>query len=119
VLPKGTTFIRNGHIWFNLTEPTAQNRFVLCVNFTCLDQECVDDECPISNQEYAWVKNNYPTTIAFSFAQIFDANKIEACLINGTLRKPDEGDVPVATVLKVTTIGRTSRELHEEKRRLL
>jgi hypothetical protein len=56
VLPKGTTFIRDRHIWFNLTEPTSANSFVLCVNLTTMDEECVDDECRLSHSDYRWVE---------------------------------------------------------------
>ncbi len=119
MLPRGTTFIRSEHIWFNLTEPTIQNPYVLCVNFTCLDDECQDDECPITKVDYAWIKEGYPTTIAFSRAQIWDANKIIACLQSGALRKPRQGDVPQATVLKVIKIAMTSRELNDDLRAML
>ena len=119
MLPKGTTFKRIGHVWFNLTEPKGTNRKVLCVNFTCLDEECPDDECPITSAEYNWVKGSYPTTIAFSRAQIWDADKIAACLKSRELRKPHQGDVPATTVMKVYRIAILSRELSDEKRALL
>jgi len=80
VLEKGTTFIRSGHIWFNLTEPKKHDSSVLCVNFTTLDDECPDDECQILPSEYKWIENNHPTVIAFSRARIWDAEKIKSCL---------------------------------------
>jgi hypothetical protein len=116
VLAKGTTFIIHGHIWFNITEPTEQNPYVLCVNFTALDEDCPDDECPISRAEYAWVKDDYPTTIAFSRAKIWDAGKILRCLKDGTLRKPRQGNVPHATVLKVIKVALNARELSNDLR---
>jgi hypothetical protein len=119
VLPKGTTFIRHGHIWFNLTEPKEKNRHVLCVNFTCLDDECTDDECPITRAEYDWVKDEYPTTIAFSRAQIWDADKIAKCLETRTLRKPRQGNVPATTVMKVYCVALLSRELSDDLRAFL
>jgi hypothetical protein len=112
VLRRGTTFIRIGHIWFNITEPSPESPLVLCVNFTALDDECPDDECPISRAEYRWVKDDYPTTVAFSRARLWNANSIEKCLKTGELRKPRQGDVPPRTVLKVIRIAITSRELN-------
>jgi hypothetical protein len=119
VLAKGTTFIRHGHIWFNITEPTERNPYVLCVNFTCMDEDCPDDECPISRAEYNWVKDNYPTVIAFSRARIWDANKILKCLADGHIRKPRQGNVPPATVSKVIKVALTARELNNDLRVLL
>lgn len=119
MLPKGTTFIRHGHIWFNITEPTAQNPHVLCVNLTCLDEDCPDDECTISPEEYNWVKDGYPTAIAFSRAKMWDANKIKWCLQNGDLRKPKQGDVPLKTVAKVIKAALNARELNNDLRTLL
>lgn len=111
MLLKGTTFIRYGHIWFNLTEPDVKDPHVLCVNFTCLDDQCPDDECQISMEEYDWVKEDYPTVIAFSRARLWDAAKIVACLKSGFLRKPHQGDVPAATVAKVFEAALKSKEL--------
>jgi hypothetical protein len=119
MLPKGTTFIRHRHIWFNISEPTKQDPLVLCVNFTCLDEECPDDECPITRAEYNWIEENYPTTVAFSRAQLWDATKLEACLQSGALRKPRQGDVPANTVLKVIKVALVSRELNPEFRAFL
>ena len=119
MLSKGTTFIRKGHVWFNLTEATDKNRYVLCVNFTCLDDECIDDECQLENADYSWIEKGYPTTIAFSFAQTWDADKIENCLKSGHLRKPDNGDVPISTVDKVIKVAKTSNHLSPDKRALI
>ena len=119
MLPKGTTFIKSGHIWFNITEPTAQNPSVLCVNLTCLDSECPDDECIITGAEYGWIKDGYPTTVAFSRARSWDANKILECLRSGTLRKPRQGDVPQSTVSKVVRVALTARELNSDLRAML
>jgi hypothetical protein len=119
VFAKGTTFIRDRHIWFNITEPTPNDPYVLCVNFTCLDEECPDDECPVTREEYGWIMENYATTIAFSRARLWDANKISECLKNGSLRKPRQGDVPIATMMKVIAVAKVSRELSADLRRLL
>ena len=119
MLNKGTTFIRNGHIWFNITEPKPDNRDVLCVNLTSLDEDCPDDECPITRSEYGWVKAGYPTTIAFSRAKIWNADKIAACLQSKELKKPHQGDVPAATVLKVIGVAWASRELSDALRAML
>jgi len=89
------------------------------VNLTCLDDECIDDECSISHAEYAWIKKDYPTTVAFSWSQIWDASKIEACLKCGILHKPHNGDIPAATLCKIIKIAKTSRELSDEKKAFL
>jgi hypothetical protein len=84
-----------------------------------LDDDCPDDECLITRAEYNWVQDGYPTTMAFSRAKIWDSNKILACLQDGTLRKPRQGDVPPKTVLKVIKIAMTARELNGDLRALL
>jgi hypothetical protein len=117
VLAKGTTFIRKGHVWFNLTVPTARRPYVVCVNFTTLDEDCPDDECLITESEYVWV--DHPTSIAFSRAQLWDGRKIAECLMRGELRKPREGDVPTATVDKVYRAAILSRELSDDLRQHL
>lgn len=119
MLEKGTTFIRSGHIWFNLTEPKKHDSSVLCVNFTTLDDECPDDECQILPSEYKWIENNHPTVIAFSRARIWDAEKIKSCLVSGTLKKPRFGDVPKSTVSKVLKIAQKSRELNSDLKKFL
>jgi hypothetical protein len=84
-----------------------------------LDEDCPDDECPITKADYDWIKDGYPTTIAFSRAQIWDATKILACLQKGALRKPRQGDVPRGTVLKVIKAAMTARELNDDLRAML
>jgi hypothetical protein len=116
---KGTTFIRDGHIWFNLTEPTKHCSKVLCVNFTTLDEECPDDECQIKPSEYKWIEDGHPTTIAFSRAKIWDADKINSCLKAGTLKKPHHGDVPKTTVQKVLKVAEKSIQLSGDFKKLL
>ena len=119
MLEKGTTFIRSGHIWFNLTEPTKHNSRVLCVNFTTLDAECPDDECQIQSSEYKWIEDNHPTAIAFSRARLWDAEKIKSCLADGTLKKPRFGNVPKSTVNKVLKIAAKSIQLNSDFKKLL
>jgi hypothetical protein len=119
VLEKGTTFIRNGHVWFTLTEPKKNDPRVLCVNFTTLDDECPDDECHILPSEYKWIEENHPTTIAFSRARIWDSEKIKSCLANGTLKKPRFGDVPKSTVSKVLKSAAKSIELNGDLKAFL
>ena len=119
MLDKGTTFIRAGHVWFNISEPTATNRKVLCVNLTCLDDECPDDECTISPVEYSWVKEGYLTTVAFSRAKVWDADNILACLKNGTLSQPGHGNIPANTISKVVKIALSSKELSDNLKDLL
>lgn len=119
MLVKGTTFIRKGHVWFNLSEPSCTSPYVLCVNLTCLDDDCPDDECPLRHADYAWIKKDYPTTVAFTRPYIWNADKIEACLKNGELQKPHEGDIPAATLSKIIKIAKTSRELSDEKKAFL
>ena len=119
MLEKGTTFIRQGHIWFNLTEPTRHSTSVLCVNLTTLDDECPDDECLIECAEYKWVEDGHPTAIAFSRARIWDSEKIESSLANGTLKKPHHGDVSKTTVNKVLKVAAKSVQLNSDFKKLL
>jgi len=119
VLPKGTTFFRNNHVWFNLTEPSTHRLEVVCVNFTTLDEDCPDDECIVTQADYAWIEAGHPTAIAFSRAQLWDGEKIAECLRNGALRKPRQGDVPAATVAKVYRAAITSNQLSEDLRAFL
>jgi hypothetical protein len=119
VLPKGTTFIRDRHIWFNLTEPTRGNSFVLCVNLTTMDEECADDECRLSHSDYRWVELDHPTVVAFSRARVWDARKIVLALKSGLLRRPVEGDIPKAALAKVIRSATTSRELSPDFKALL
>jgi hypothetical protein len=119
VLAKGTTFIRSGHIWFNLTEPTRHSPLVLCVNLTTLDDECPDDECLIESSEYSWVEDGHPTTIAFSRARIWDAEKIESCLADGKLKKPHDGDISKSTLNKILKIALKSGQLNCDFKKFL
>ena len=119
MLPKGTTFFRSKHVWFTLSEPSRTNRDVLCVNLTCLDEECPDDECQVTHAEFAWVKEGYLTTVAFSRAQIWNADKLLSCLQSGSLSKPHGGDIPPATISKIIEIAKRSRELSDDQKALL
>lgn len=115
----GTTFIRSGHVWFNITEPSKDEPLVLCVNLTCLDEDCPDDECRITKEDYGWIRDGYPTTIAFSRAKTWNALNILKCLENGSLGKPHQGDVPAKTVAKVIKAALTSKELSDDKKQML
>jgi len=84
-----------------------------------MDEDCRDDECPITPAEYSWVKDDYPTTVAFSRAKVWNADKILTCLGNGALRKPHQGNVPPTTILKVIGVALISRELSDKLRKLL
>jgi hypothetical protein len=119
VLSAGTTFIWDGHIWFNLTEPIKKNSQVLCVNLTTLDEDCPDDECPISRSKYNWVKTGHSTTVAFSRAKVWDANKIESALNNGTLKKPWQGNIPKTTIAKILKVAVNAKELSKDLKAFL
>ena len=119
MLPKGTSFIRRGHIWFTLTEPIKGNPDVLCVNLTTLDDECVDDECFITPSDYWWVEDNHRTVVAFSRARIWNATKIVETLKEGTLRKPREGDIPPATIVKIVKAALKSNQLSNDLKAML
>ena len=121
MLPRGTTFIRDGHVWFNISEPTTANQQVLCVNLTSLDEDCPDDECLIACAEYSWVDDRHPTptAVAFSRARLWDAQKLIMCLKKGILKKPRQGDIPKTTVAKIVKLAVNSRELSEELKAFL
>ena len=119
MLPKGTTFLRNRHIWFNLTEPTEQTTNVLCVNLTTLDEECPDRECIISAKDYKGIGSDHPTAVAFSRAKLWDSQKIILCLANGTLKQAWGGDIPIATVELITVAALKSAQLNGDFKRLL
>jgi hypothetical protein len=114
----GTAFFRLEHVYFVLSDPTPQGK-VLCVNFTTLDDECIDDECPVDYTDYAWIQVGHPTTIAFSKSLVLKSALIDKCLKDGTLQAPNPPIVPAATVAKVAAVGKTSRELSQERRDML
>jgi len=69
--------------------------------------------------ECDWVEAGHPTVIAFSRARIWDADKIELSLSDGTLRKPRQGNVSKSLVAKVIKAALKSRELSEDFKNLL
>jgi hypothetical protein len=115
----GTAFYREGHPFFVISDPAANGGKVLCVNLTTLDEDCVDDECILDENDYAWIKPNHPTVVAFSRARVWDAALIDQCLQNGYLHAPNPPVVPAATVAKVVTIGQNARELSPDHRAFL
>ena len=114
----GTAFLRNGHVYFVLSNPGPDGK-VLCVNLTTLDDDCVDDECVLDANDYAWIKPGHPTVVAFSRSEVWDGAAIDQCLGGGQLNAPQPPVVPLATVAKVAAIGKTSRELSKAKRDML
>jgi hypothetical protein len=89
------------------------------VNLTTLDDECPDDECVLGNADYAWIRPNHPTAVAFSRARIWDLAKLEAAIKSGLIKIPHPDMVPNATVLKVAAIAVKSVELRKDAKRML
>ena len=84
-----------------------------------MDDDCVDDECFVQASDYKWIEADHPTVIAFSRARIWDASKIVTALANGTLRKPNQGNVSKSTVTKVLKVAAKSRELGSDFKAML
>jgi hypothetical protein len=119
VIALGTAFYRREHPYFVISDPASNDGKVLCVNLTTLDEDCIDDECCLDENDYAWIKPNHPTVVAFSRAQVWDSSKIEQCLRDGTLDPVTPPIVPSATIAKVVAIAKVSRELSPDMRKLL
>jgi hypothetical protein len=119
VLSLGDAFLWDGHVWFILSEPRHVSGKVLCVNLTTLDEECPDDECVLDNPDYGWIDPGHLTAVAFSRARVFDARKVEESISSGLIRRPRPNQVPAATMAKIVTAAKASKELSAEKRRML
>lgn len=115
----GTAFYRHDHPYFVISDPASNDGKVLCVNLTTFDEDCIDNECHLDRTDYAWIKPNHPTVVAFSRAQVWDGSKIDHCLQDGTLQPVNPPIVPAATVAKVVAIAKTSLELSPDKKMLL
>jgi hypothetical protein len=119
VVPEGSAFNWDGHVWFVLSDPLAPSGDVLCVNLTTMDDECPDDECELTNAEYAWIQPNHPTAVAFSRSKIWRVAKLKLALDRGLVTVPNPPVVPLATLNIVRNVGKTSRELGPIKRAML
>jgi hypothetical protein len=117
VLSKGDAFIRNGHVWFLLSDPAANKGRVLCANITSFDEECTDDECFLTPQDYSWIKHQ--SVVAFSRAKVWDAAIISKCIQDGKLKCPHPKSLPASTISKIVEIALLSRELSEEQKAYL
>ena len=116
---RGSAFFRAGHPFFVLSDPALNAGKVLCVNLTTLDDECADDECILDENDYAWIKPNHPTAVAFSRARVWDVTKLEYCLETGFLKPAHPPIVPAATIEKVLAVAKTARELSPDQKALL
>jgi hypothetical protein len=119
VVVLGTAFYRVGHPFFVISDPAANNGKVLCVNLTTLDEDCPDDECILDENDYAWIKPNHPTAVAFSRARVWDAVKLDHCLQSGELHPANPPIVPAVTVAKVVAAAKIARELSADKKAFL
>jgi hypothetical protein len=119
VLAQGSAFFKDGHVWFILSDPTANNRSVLCVNITTLDDDCPDDECILDHTDYEWIERGHKSAIAFSRARTWRLVMIETALARGILTTPFHRILPQATITKVLRAAKNSRELSQDKKSLL
>lgn len=115
----GATFYRVGHPWIVVSDPQHPSGKVLCVNLTTLDEECPDDECILDNSDYAWIEVNHPTAVAFSRARIWSVAKLDGCIQSGYLKRANPPVVPAATLAKIVSAAKISRELGANHKALL
>jgi hypothetical protein len=101
MLPPGFAFWRNGHPWIILTNPVPTTGKIVCVNLTSLDDQCADDECILDKTDYAWIEDDHPTAVAFSYAQLWDVQKLDACIRKGLLKPAHPDRVPAKTLKKI------------------
>lgn len=65
------------HYWILLSYKNSEGK-VLCVNMTEYNNESVDDTCILTPGEYPLLYKD--TTIAYSLAQLFSADKLEEAI---------------------------------------
>lgn len=119
MVERGTAFIRDGHVWFVLSDPQHSSGWVLCVNLTTYGGICYDNECFLTPADYDWIKPGNKTVVAFSRARFYRVEKLEYALESGALRQPKQKIVPLKTVSKVAIIAKTSAELSPEMKHIL
>jgi hypothetical protein len=119
VVERGTAFIRDGHVWFVLSDPGHSSGWVLCVNLTTYGPHCYDNECFLTPDDYDWIKPGHKTVVAFSRAKFYRVDKLKYALESGALRQPKQKLVPLETVSKVAIIAKTSREVSPDMLHIL
>lgn len=105
MLTPGQAFWRIDHPWIIITDPIPQSGKVLCVNLTTLDEDCVDDQCILSSADYAWIKRDHPTAVAFSYAQSYDIEKLESAIQKGLLKPVTPPKIPSGTLRKIREVA--------------
>lgn len=108
---------RKYHPWIVITSPIPASGGVVCVNLTTLDEDCVDDKCILSKADYAWIDDDHPTAVAFSYAQLYDVEKLGMTISKGLLKLANPTDIPAATLTKTRLIAKTA--LDEDLRKYL
>jgi len=92
---------------------------VLLVNLTTLDDECPDDECILNETDYAWIKQNHPTAVAFSKFRIWNVARLSAAIGLKLVSAAHPRSIPSATISKIVSAGKASRELSGKAKRML
>jgi phage terminase large subunit-like protein len=115
----GTAFWRNAHVWVIITDPVPTSGDVVCVNLTTFDTYCADDECVLTDKDFAWIKPNHPTAVAFSYARAWKIEKIVAEIQRGTLKLSQPPAVPAGTLEKIRNAATTSARLSNYMKALL
>lgn len=105
------------HPWIVLTHPVPKKGKVVCVNLTSLGEHCVDDKCILSKSDYDWIEENHPTVVAYSYAQLFDVEKLEMVIKDGKLRLAHPPNVPAKTLETIRAFAKEA--LDPQLRRLL
>jgi hypothetical protein len=117
VLTPRLAFWRDNHVWFVLTDPLPGKGKVLCVSLTTLDAECADDECVLDASDYGWIKHQ--TAAAFSFARIWDVQKLDLALQRGLLKVAHPSHLSASTFDKIRAVALKSIYLDAEQKALL
>lgn len=80
----GPVASRNGsHPHVVLSEPFGNQRQILIVNWTTLDDECIDDACVLNADDHPAIKHT--STMAYSFAHLWREERILFAVANGSL----------------------------------
>ena len=98
-----------------LSEPFGENRYLLIVNWTTLDDECVDDSCTLQAGVHPAI--SHTSTMAYSRAHLWREARILFAIANESLK-----ELPPASQAVLTRIiegARQSPELRAEWKAVL
>lgn len=104
------------HIYVVLSDPAQTGGSILLVNLTTLDEDCVDDACILEAEDYQPFLT-HRSTVAYSRAQPGPAAKLQELVEGGHFRQMPR--IPTATLTKILTGARQSRELSDSQKQLV